>query len=62
VAKNEDFGHGIEKGGYQPLNEGYSPGDRRGYTPHAHGTGLPKAPVGGTGQTTPANAKGESGS
>ena len=43
----------LEKGGYRPLQEGYAPG-RRGYVPNASGNALPKAPQGGTGQTSPA--------
>lgn len=42
---------GVKKGGYQPLNEGYTPTEKRGYTSGGQSTGLPKAPVGGTGQT-----------
>lgn len=41
----------VDRGGYQPLNEGYSPTEKRGYIPHGQGGTLPKAPVGGTGQT-----------
>lgn len=40
------------RGGFRPLQDGYSPGDRRGYTANVNSSGaLPKAPVGGTGQT-----------
>lgn len=42
----------FEKGGYRPLNDGYSPAEQRGYVPNGSGGGLPKAPTGGTGQTT----------
>jgi hypothetical protein len=38
------------RGGYQPLQEGYSPVTKRGYVP-VNGTSLPKAPIGGTGQS-----------
>ena len=42
----------MEKGGYQPLNEGYTPLDRRGYTPNAQAsTQIPPLPTGGTAQS-----------
>lgn len=52
----------FEKGGYRPLNEGYSPKEHRGYTPRDQGGNLPKAPQGGTGEssrpsTPPGSAK-----
>lgn len=47
----------FEKGGYQPLNEGYAPNDKRGYIPSAPASTLPKAPIGGTGQTPPPAAQ-----
>jgi hypothetical protein len=40
----------FERGGYRPLNEGYSPGGEKGYKPIAQGGSLPKAPAGGTGE------------
>lgn len=43
---------GFTTGGYRPMNGGYSPVDKRGYSPVDSGEpDLPKAPVGGTGQT-----------
>ena len=42
-----------DKGGYRPLNDGYSPTGKKGYVPKAPSGGLPKAPAGGTGQTSP---------
>ena len=42
------------KGGYQPLNEGYTPvSEQRGYQPGGPraGSGLPKPPAGGSGQS-----------
>jgi hypothetical protein len=52
MAKNDKTGGNgkIEKGGYRPLNEGYSPKEQRGYIPSQSGR-LPKAPSGGTGQS-----------
>lgn len=50
--KSRPNGRQIEKGGYRPLNEGYTPQDKRGYVPKASGGSLPKAPIGGTGQTS----------
>lgn len=47
----------VEKGGYRPLNEGYSPKEQRGVVPTGTGGNLPKAPTGGTGQSSPAPAK-----
>ena len=42
----------LEKGGYQPLNEGYTPLDRRGYMPEAEGPiVVPPLPKGGTAQS-----------
>jgi hypothetical protein len=51
----------LEKGGYRPLNGGYSAMDQPGPVPTtARGTRLPKAPRGGTGESpappTPAAA------
>jgi hypothetical protein len=41
----------FEKGGYRPLNEGYSPKEQtRGYAP-TQGNHLPKPPKGGTGES-----------
>jgi hypothetical protein len=46
----------IEKGGYQPLNEGYSPPGRRGYTPAADGPiVVPPLPTGGTAESPRSN-------
>lgn len=42
----------FEKGGYRPLNEGYSPSEQRGYVPVGSNAGLPKAPPGGTGESS----------
>lgn len=50
----------FEKGGYQPLNEGYTPREKRGYVPNDQGGNLPKAPVGGTGQTQPTTSNSSS--
>lgn len=53
--RSQDSGSGIERGGYQPLQEGYTPGNQRGYVP-VSGTGsLPKAPTGGTGESRPSS-------
>lgn len=42
----------LEKGGYQPVNEGYTPLDRRGYMPKAEGPiVVPELPKGGTAQS-----------
>lgn len=49
----------IEKGGYQPLNKGYTPMEHRGYSPQDTSAPPPKAPVGGTGQTPPAAGSGD---
>jgi hypothetical protein len=40
------------KSGYRPLNEGYSPIDKRGYVGKDSAARPPKAPQGGTGKTT----------
>ncbi len=46
----------IEKGGYQPSNDGYSPLGRRGYTPDAHGPiVVPLLPKGGTAESPKSN-------
>lgn len=51
MPKNDGSGNGkVEKGGYRPLNVGYSPEEQRGYSPKPQGTGLPKPPLGGTGE------------
>lgn len=54
-------GERFEKGGYQPLNEGYTPSDRhRGYVPNVTDQqGVPPLPTGGTAQS-PKPADGES--
>lgn len=42
----------MEKGGYQPVNEGYAPLNRRGYTPEGNAnTSIPPLPSGGTAQS-----------
>lgn len=43
----------LEKGGYQPLNEGYTPGDlSRGYVPKVTDQqGVPPLPTGGSAQS-----------
>jgi hypothetical protein len=45
------------KGGYRPLNEGYSAIDKRGYAGKGSATQSPKAPQGGTGKTSSGGAK-----
>jgi hypothetical protein len=51
MPKNDPDKGKIEKG-YQPLNEGYTPKEQRGYAPNSLGGGLPKAPKGGTGESS----------
>jgi hypothetical protein len=46
-----------EKSGYRPLNEGYSPIDKRGYVGKGQMTQSPKAPQGSTGKTSSGGAK-----
>ena len=46
------------KSGYRPLNEGYSPLEKRGYVPASSGAKLPKAPTGGTGESSSASTNG----
>jgi hypothetical protein len=42
----------LEKGGYQPLNEGYTPLGQRGYVPDAQILNqIPPLPQGGTAQS-----------
>jgi hypothetical protein len=52
MAKNRNGDGKIEKSGYRPLNEGYSPEKQRGYAPKIPTGSLPKAPQGGTGENT----------
>ncbi len=60
MAKNNPNNNGkLEKGGYRPLNEGYSPMEQRGYTPATQSGKLPKAPAGGTGESRPAAGNGQ---
>lgn len=64
MAKDDKFDGGkFEKGGYRPLNEGYTPKEQRGYVPTSQGGGLPTPPIGGTGESplpsTPSPAKGK---
>ncbi len=42
----------FKKGGYRPLNEGYSAKEERGYTPKAPSGNLPRPPQGGTGESS----------
>lgn len=42
----------VKREGYRPLNEGYTPVEKRGYDGAKTTEKLPKAPPGGTGQTT----------
>lgn len=37
----------------RPIQEGYVPVEKKGYTPAATTSKLPQAPTGGTGQSTP---------
>ncbi len=65
MAKNQNGSDKFDKRGYQPLNEGYSPKEQRGHSPKPHTTQLPKAPQGGTGESSkptnrPANTATES--
>ena len=64
MAKNDrtDGNGKIDKGGYRPLNEGYSPMEKKGYVPASQTGRLPKAPSGGTGQSPKpsATSKGQS--
>lgn len=53
MSKHDDPGNKDKSGGYQPLNKGYSPREKRGYVPGDQNGRLPKPPVGGTGQTRP---------
>lgn len=42
----------LEKSGYQPVTEGYTPLGRRGYTPQANAQEpIPPLPAGGTAQS-----------
>ena len=43
---------GFERGGYRPLQGGYTPESERGYVPLT-GNALPEPPAGGTGQSPP---------
>ena len=52
MAKENPKDRRYEKAGYRPLNEGYTPKEQKGYSPKGGQTSLPKAPVGGTGQTS----------
>lgn len=53
MRKNDRSDNGkIEKGGYRPLNKGYSPNEQRGYSPKAPCSNLPKPPQGGTGESS----------
>lgn len=56
MAKHRDSEQRSDKGGYQPLNQGYTPHENRGNGPR--GKILPKAPAGGTGQSGPAKPNG----
>ena len=58
---------GDEKGGFKPLNDGYTAVEKRGFAGASTNQELPKAPTGGTGQTAlnastpaPSSAKKES--
>ncbi len=55
IAKTGQGGGGVKKkGGYQPLNEGYTPITYRGYRPTSTqgSTNLPRPPQGGSGQSS----------
>ena len=55
----DDRRNGKFEKGYQPLNEGYTPKEQRGYAPNTLGGSLPKAPKGGTGESSkPASTAG----
>lgn len=43
----------LDRVGYRPMQEGYSPYTQRGYIPVANTGSLPKAPTGGTGENRP---------
>ena len=55
---NRSNGDKSEKGGYRPLNEGYSPFEKKGYTPVSSGAKLPKAPAGGSGESSSGSVNG----
>lgn len=50
----------VRKGGFQPVNEGYQPGDKRGFSPTAAPVTPPTVPTtpitGGTATTTPVSS------
>ena len=61
IRKTGESSGGMEKkGGYQPLNEGYTPLANRGYTPSGAqaNSGPPKAPQGGSGQSSGGSGQG----
>ena len=57
MAQKRDEKTSVERGGFQPLNGGYSPRVERGYVPTAPGSDLPKAPAGRTGEFVHRNGK-----
>jgi hypothetical protein len=53
MAQKRDGETSAERGGFQPLKQGYSPQPQRGHVPNAKGTHLPKAPASKTGASRP---------
>lgn len=51
MPKDERNNEKFQKG-YRPLNEGYTPKEQRGYTSNTLVGGLPRAPKGGTGESS----------
>lgn len=58
--KNRNDGQEQVQKGYQPLNEGYQPSDRMGYSPSAQGsqTEIPPLPAGGSAQSQGGGSEG----
>jgi len=53
MAKNDRGSNAkFEKGGYRPLNVGYTPKELKGYSSRSQVGKLPKAPQGGTGESS----------
>ena len=52
MAKHRNGDGRSGKSGYRPLNEGYSPKEQKGYSPKSSSTTLPKAPRGGSGESS----------
>lgn len=49
--KKQSIPEDNQKGGYQPLNDGYQPATNRGYSPETTTQGVPPLPKGGSAQS-----------